>query len=380
MEAEIAVANHEEINFYIENLKDEQNSSYLYGVLADLEQDSKISEVYHRLADTEANHARTWTKKLEDAGVVLKEFKPSLRTRFLAWIARRIGPAAVLPTLMSMEYQATTGYNQPVGDPTMASVEQSHARLLRAIRQTGWGGMSGGALAQLEGRHRSAGGNALRAAVLGANDGLVSNFSLVMGVAGAAVANSTILLTGIAGLLAGAISMALGEWISVQSSRELYENQIRTEKLEIEQSPEEEAEELALIYQARGLDEQIARQLSQRILSNPENALDTLAREELGVDPQELGGSAWEAALTSFILFAIGAIIPVIPYIFLSGSTAVMISSILSAAGLFLIGVSITLFTGRSVLSSGIRQMIFGLAAAGVTYLIGRLIGVSIGG
>jgi VIT1/CCC1 family predicted Fe2+/Mn2+ transporter len=279
-----------------------------------------------------------------------------------------------------MEDEGTLGYSQPVGDAGMAATEQSHARLLRTIQQSGRGGMEGGLLAQLEGRHRTAGGNALRAAVLGANDGLVSNFSLVMGVAGAEVATQTILLTGIAGLLAGAISMALGEWISVQSSRELYEKQIRTEQREILQAPEEEAEELALIYQARGLDESSARQLAGQIMSNQETALNALVRDELGIDPKELGGSAWEAAITSFLLFAIGAIIPVVPYFFIGGLGAVLVSAVLSAIGLFMIGAAITLFTGRSVLYSGVRQMIFGLTAAAVTYLIGRLIGVNLGG
>ena len=240
--------------------------------------------------------------------------------------------------------------------------------------------MEGPALAQLEGRHRSAGGNALRAAVLGANDGLVSNFSLVMGVAGAEVANSTIVLTGVAGLLAGAISMALGEWVSVQSSRELYQKQIRTEKAEIAANPEEEIEELSLIYQARGLEEQTAHQLAQKIMSNEETALEALSRDELGIDPQELGGSAWEAAIASFFLFALGAIIPVFPFIFLSGTLAVIVSLVCSAVGLFLIGTIITLFTGRSVLYSGTRQVLFGLGAAAVTFIIGRVLGVSVAG
>jgi vacuolar iron transporter family protein len=369
-----------EIQFYLSSLVDERNSAYLYEALAEIEKNPKISEVYHRLAATEKNHADAWAKKLIEAGATVPEFKPSGRTRLLAWLARRMGPAAVLPTLSTMEDKATGSYTKNSDEAAMAAQEHSHARLLQTISQSNRGGMEGGALAQLEGRHRSAGGNALRAAVLGANDGLVSNFSLVMGVAGAAASNSTILLTGIAGLLAGAISMALGEWISVQSSRELYEKQIRTEKAEILASPEEEAEELALIYQARGLDEAASRQLSERIMTDKEHALDTLVRDELGIDPEELGGSAWEAAITSFLLFAMGAIIPVFPYIFLNGMAALVVSAVLSAGGLFLIGAAITLFTGRSVLSSGVRQMLFGLTAAAITYLIGRLIGVSIGG
>jgi VIT1/CCC1 family predicted Fe2+/Mn2+ transporter len=240
------------------------------------------------------------------------------------------------------------------------------------------GGIEGGVLMQLEGRHRSTGGNALRAAVMGANDGLVSNLSLVMGVAGATLAGSGVLIAGIAGLLAGSISMALGEWLSVQSSRELYENQLRTEAEEIESAPEEEAEELALIYEARGIPAQSARALASQIMTNKETALDTLAREELSIDPAELGGSAWEAAITSFVLFALGAIIPVSPFIFTGGMSAVFISIGLSALGLFGLGAAITLFTGRPVWKSGLRMVVFGLLAAAVTFGIGRLIGVSI--
>jgi vacuolar iron transporter family protein len=344
-----------EIQFYLSSLNDERNSAYLYQTLAEIEKNPKIAEVYRRLCATEEGHAAAWAEKLRGAGVSVPGFKPAARTRILAWLARRFGPAAILPTLTTMEDQGTQGYNQSAGDADMAATEQSHSRLLKAIGQASRGGMEGGALAQMEGRHRSAGGNALRAAVLGANDGLVSNFSLVMGVAGAAIANSTILLTGIAGLLAGAISMALGEWISVQSSRELYEKQIRTEQAEILASPAEEAEELALIYQARGLDEASARKLSNQIMENKDTALQTLARDELGINPEDLGGSAWEAAITSFLLFAVGAIIPVAPFLFLSGNTAVIVSALFSAIGLFMIGAAITLFTGRSLLSSGVR-------------------------
>jgi len=230
----------------------------------------------------------------------------------------------------------------------------------------------------LEGRHRSTGGNALRAAVMGANDGLVSNLSLVMGVAGATLAGSGVLIAGVAGLLAGSISMALGEWLSVQSSRELYENQLKTEAEEIESAPEEEAGELSLIYEARGLSPETAHKLASQILANKDTALDTLAREELGIDPTQLGGSAWEAAITSFILFALGAIIPVAPFIFTKGMPAVFISIGLSALGLFGLGAAITLFTGKPVWKSGLRMVVFGLLAAAVTFGIGRLIGVSV--
>ncbi len=223
----------------------------------------------------------------------------------------------------------------------MAAEERSHERILRTM--SGGAGVTGSALARLEGRHRATAGNALRAAVLGANDGLLSNFSLVMGVAGAALDEHTILITGLAGLMAGAGSMALGEWISVQSSRELYHHQIGIEARELEQVPGEEEEELALIYQSKGLSEAEAAKLAHELIADPTTALDTLSREELGIDPQELGGSAWEAAIASFFLFALGAIVPVAPFALFSGSTAVVVSLVASALALFGIGAAITL-------------------------------------
>jgi VIT1/CCC1 family predicted Fe2+/Mn2+ transporter len=363
------------------NWQNELNNAALYQALAGAEKDPRLAEVYRRLATVEQDHAETWTKQLQSAGITVPAFQPTWRTRTLIWLARRFGVGFVLPSIVTIEEVAGHAYNQQAGPTAMVADEQSHARLLRQITQTsGRGGLEGGALAQLEGRHRAAGGNALRAAVLGANDGLVSNLSLVMGVAGAELSGTGILITGLAGLLAGACSMALGEWLSVQSSRELYKHQISLETKEIIAAPAEEAEELMLIYQARGLDEAQARQIAAQIMSNQENAVETLAREELGIDPEALGGSAWEAAITSFILFAMGAIVPVIPFIFLSGLAAVGLSVLLSTVGLFVIGAAITLFTGRTVLFSGSRQVIFGLAAAAVTYAVGRLVGVSLAG
>jgi VIT1/CCC1 family predicted Fe2+/Mn2+ transporter len=361
-------------------LEDERNSSLLYEKLAEIEPNPNLAQFYRRLSETERHHAETWARKIREAGGSVPPFRPTWRTRVLIWLARRFGVQAVLPSISSLEDVGSKGYSSQAEAQELAGTEQSHARLLRQISQSGKGGMEGGALVQIEGRHRTPGGNALRAAVLGASDGLLSNTSLVMGVVGAGIGSRNILLTGLAGLLAGAISMALGEWLSVQSSRELYENQIRTEKEEIESSPEEETEELALIYQARGLSEESARKLSKEILSNRESAIQTLAREELGIDPGELGGSAWEAAITSFVLFAMGAVLPVIAFTFLEGLPAIVLSLLLSTAGLFVIGASITLFTGRSVIYSGMRQVLFGLAAAAATFVIGRLVGVTLGG
>lgn len=362
---------------YLSFWEDELNSAMLYEVLSKVEKDERIGDVYRRMAEAERGHAAHWAARIQELGGTLPEFRPRWRARILAWLGKRFGPEMVLPGMKAMEDRGSGDYRHEAGAQKMQADEQSHSRLIQQITRTS-GGFEGGALAALEGRHRSVGGNALRAAVLGANDGLVSNLSLVMGVAGAALDNRTILITGLAGMLAGSISMALGEWLSVQSSRELYEHQIAIEAEEIEATPEEEEMELALIYEARGLKPEQARLLASQIIANSGSALETLAREELGVDPQELGGSAWEAAITSFVLFSVGAIIPVIAFTFLSGMAAVVVSIAMSMLGLFLLGAASTLMTGRPVLYSGMRMVIFGLLAAAVTFGIGRLIGVGL--
>jgi VIT1/CCC1 family predicted Fe2+/Mn2+ transporter len=235
-------------------------------------------------------------------------------------------------------------------------------------------------LARFEGRHRAVGGNALRAAVLGANDGLVSNFCLIMGVAGAGADRGPILIAGLAGLLAGSLSMALGEWLSVQSTRELYANQLRIEASELEQMPEEEEAELQLIYEAKGVAPEQARELVRRIIRGDRAAaLNTMAREELGIDPGELGGSAWVAAITSFSLFALGAVIPLLPFVVATGVGAVVGAATLAAVALAGIGAAITLVTGQPALRSALRQLAFGVTAAAITYGIGRLFGAAIG-
>lgn len=368
-----------DVKRYKNNLSEERNSAALYKAMAEQEKNPTIKDIYYRLASTEEEHASKWETLLIEKGVNIPPYHLSFRTKSLIWLMKKFGPDFILPSIVSAEDTAANDYtNQPEAS-SMVSSERAHAILLGQLNNSEKAtGLDGPTLAKMEGRHRSAGGNTLRAAVLGASDGLVSNFNLVMGVAGAAVSSSNILLTGIAGLLAGGISMALGEWISVQSSRELYERQIGIEKEEIETNPEEEIEELILIYQARGISEEVARPLAIKLLQNPETALDTLSRDELGIDPDDLGGSAFVAALTSFLLFSVGAIIPVIPFFVVTGQTAIYASIAFSTIGLFLVGAITTLFTGRNVFYSGMRQIVFGLLAAAATYFIGSLIGVSL--
>lgn len=367
---------------YRANLQDERESAMLYHALADAEKDQHLAEIYRRLAGVEERHAARWEDYLRQQEQPAPPFRPGWRTRALVFLAKRFGTATVLPMISSMEAKASHAYDtQPEAQAHgMPAEEQSHARIFGYLRRATRGGIAGSTLAQLEGRHRNTGGgNALRAAVLGASDGLTSNMSLVMGVAGADLSGHTIFLTGIAGLFAGALSMAIGEWLSVQSARELYTHQIEIERAELRDFPEEEREELTLIYQAKGLSEEEAQALANRLLSDHDTALDTLAREELGIDPGELGGSAWQAAITSFLLFAAGAIIPAAPFAFGGGLAIVVISLALSVVGLFIIGAGITLTTGVPLLRAGGRQVVFGLAAAAITFGLGRLVGGALG-
>jgi vacuolar iron transporter family protein len=362
---------------YRTNLQGEVDGASVYRALAESESDPKLAEVFRRLAAVEESHADFWRKRLgpNDRTPWLS---PSPRARILAWLARRFGPGFVVPTLAAAEARDSGMYDDQA-DARSAGLpndERSHARIMSAV--AGIGGLSGPALAMLEGRSRGS-GNSLRAAVLGANDGLVSNLSLVMGVAGAAANERTLLLTGLAGLVAGACSMAMGEWLSVTSSREMSQRQIAAEAEELRDAPEEEKEELVLIYQAKGLEESQARTLAEQLLSNKETALDTLAREELGIDPDELGGSAWQAGAWSFLLFSAGAIVPVAPFFFLAGKAAFVASLAAGGLALMAIGAGTSLFTGRSMLFSALRQLAIGAAAAGVTYGVGTAVGVSLG-
>jgi VIT1/CCC1 family predicted Fe2+/Mn2+ transporter len=357
-------------------VRDEIDGAALYRAMAETETSDELAQVYRSLADIEERHARFWTDQLRGHGARLPSPAPSPRARALRLLARWFGASVLVPTVARTERLGRTMYdNQAEAQGTTLSVdERSHAFLLGEIRA----GVPGSSLGRLEGRHRTPGGNAVRAAVLGANDGLLSNLSLVVGVAGSGVASSVVLIVGLAGLLAGAFSMALGEWVSVQSARELTDRQLAIEAEEIATLPEEEAEELRLIYQARGLPEEEAQAVAKRLLEDPDNALEIMAREELGLDPEDRGGNPWTAAGTSFALFAIGAIVPVLPFFWLTGPSGVLAAALAGGVGLFVLGAATTLFTGRGALRSGVRQTVLGLAAAAVTYGLGALFGVAI--
>jgi VIT1/CCC1 family predicted Fe2+/Mn2+ transporter len=364
---------------YRENLQGEIDAVALYALLADEEPSQTLKDFYARMVEIEGVHAAVWRKQLEAAGVDTSHMHPAWRARALMFVARHFGPGLVVPTIAEREASDQAMYDeQPEALARMPGDERSHARLFREL--AGGNGVEGGAIARIEGRHRGSGGNQLRAAVLGANDGLVSNLSLSMGVAGASGGGHTVLVAGFAGMLAGALSMAIGEWLSVQSARELYAHQVKVEREELLQVPDEEEEELTLIYQAKGLTAKQARLMSKSIVGGElGHAVDTLAREELGIDPEALGGSAWVAAATSFFLFALGAIVPVSPFIFTTGLPAIVASFVVSAVAMMLVGAAITIVTGSSVLKTGGRQVLLGMAAAAITFGLGSLVGKAVG-
>jgi len=332
---------------------DELRSAYLYRVIAEVERGTPREALFRSLADEAEGQARIWTDK---AGVALPTLQPDLRLRVVEALVRSRGPRAMRLVLAAMKVRGLSVYTHAApGHPVPTSVEDVGSRH----------------------RGMSAGGN-LRAAVFGINDGLVSNMSLILGVAGANVDANAIILAGIAGLLAGAFSMAAGEYVSVRSQREMFEHQIGLERAELAEYPEEEAEELALVYAARGMPKDQAHEHAHRMVSDPERALDTLAREELGLNPDDLG-SPWGAALSSFVCFAVGALIPLLPFAFASGGKALISAVALTGVALFGIGAVISLFTGRSAYRDGVRMLAIGAAAGGLTFAIGKMMGVAVG-
>ncbi len=339
----------------LESWYEEKQSAWLYRELASCEPDAKIAELFRALAAAAEFQAGKW--RPETAGSALPAFKPSPRARITLGLARALGPRRVRHMLAAMKVRGLSAYD------TQRSVA---------------GHLMPTSVADVGARHKGYGGGNLRAAVFGVNDGLVSNTSLIMGVAGAAASAQTVLTTGVAGLLAGALSMAAGEYVSMRSQREMFEYQIGLERDELQEYPEEEAEELALIYQARGMVLEEARRVSRELVKHEATALDALAREELGLNPDDLG-SPWGAAISSFIAFAIGAIVPLAPFLFgLPVGRAVAIAAAVAALALFGVGALLSLFTGRSALRGGLRMVLIGGGAGLATWLIGAALGAAI--
>jgi len=363
-----------------EMLASERDSAALYrGLAASAEGERR--EIFLQLAEVEDRHAAHWAGKLTDLGEPVPESDGiGLRSRALTWLAKRFSVDTVLPLVERAEHADAGLYdNDPDATPDMAIDERSHAMVLTRMRDGGQDEVAEGGrgIAKRERWHRSDRSGSLRAAVFGVNDGLVSNTSLVMGFAGSGAASVTVLFAGLAGLLAGAFSMAAGEYISMSSQRESYQREIELEAEELREDPEAETEELALIYRAKGLDAEEAERVARTIMKDKDSALDTMVREELGLDPDELG-SPWSAAFSSLIAFALGAVVVVLPYILASGVTALITAIVLAALALFGVGAVLGLTNGRPALRAGARQLLVGGAAALIVYGIGHLIGHSV--
>jgi len=341
----------------LEGWLEEKRSVYLYRAVAEAESGTPRQTLFNELAEAAEGQAGLWATEIrKEGGIPPTTFHPDMRTRLVAWLLPRLGTRAMRHVLAAMKVRGMSLYFKPTTTHGMPT-----------------------SLAEVGTRHQGHGGNGnLRAAVFGINDGLVSNASLILGVAGAAASSQTLLLTGVAGLLAGAFSMAAGEYISMRSQREMFEYQIGLEREELDQYPQEEAAELALIYAAKGLPTAEAKKLADTLIADPTRALDTLAREELGLNPDELG-SPWGAAISSFISFCAGAAIPLAPFLVTSGNPALLAAVVLTAASLFAVGATLSLFTGRHAILGGLRMLAIGGTAGAATYFIGRLMGVGLG-
>jgi VIT1/CCC1 family predicted Fe2+/Mn2+ transporter len=337
----------------------EKESAWLYRQVADAEADPHKQRLFTQLAAAAEDQAAKWeaaSRNTARAATTGRVFQPSMRARIVAGLLRMLGPRAMRSVLTAMKLRGLSVYTVPVASG-------------HAMPTT---------LSEVGVRHRGGLGGNLRATVFGVNDGLVSNASLVLGVAGAAAPGSFVLVSGLAGLLAGALSMAAGEYVSVRSQREMYEYQISLEREEIAEYPEEEAEELALIYEARGVTLAQAREVSQALLARPEQALDVLAREELGLNPDNLG-SPWGAAVASFLSFAAGAALPLVPFLVgMSARGALTATAALTAVALFAVGLALSLFTGRQALRGALRMVLIGGGAGAVAFWVGRALGAMI--
>lgn len=365
-------------DLWLENLTDERDGAALYEGLARHEKDPERAASFREIAEAERRHAAIWERKLEKEGVLLPSDRPSPRVRALIWLARRLGSAAVLPMVLEAEARDARKYDVQGGDATaIADEERAHRATLLGMSE-GTPTEARELIAVRERWHRSSSASgSIRAAIFGMNDGLVSNLALIAGVAGAGVEPRTVLVTGFAGLLAGAFSMAAGEYTSVASQRDLLARQVALEKREIEEAPEEEAAELALIFKQKGLSTEQASRTAAEIMKNPESAADTLVREELGLDPDDLG-SPMGAALSSFAMFSVGALVPILPFLATSGTPAVAVAAVLAFAVLAGVGGLVGFLSGTSIARSALRMAGLAALAAGVTYGIGRLFGATL--
>ncbi len=357
-----------------ENWQREIDSVYLYRNLAHVARDPELHKALHEMAVQEEQHAAIWGEQLHAMNHDGRAPTPDLRVHLIVALARLLGARSVLPVLIDdevgdiatyAEQARRAGYAPPY--QRVIETETAHARVLAMMRKPG---------GEAEPWHRGAGaGGWLRDVVYGFNDGLTANFGLVMGVVGATVNNNLILLAGFAGLLADALSMAASGFLAARSEQEVHQHQLMLEEAELRLMPKGERDELAGFYEQMGLTHEEAMRVADRIMQKPEVALTQLAREELGIDPEEISNPLQEGIRTG-IATGLGAIIPILPFLVLTGAGAVWAGVIISMCAHFLVGASRAIFTGRPALRSGLEMFAVGMGVALATYLLGQALGV----
>ena len=362
-------------NRYKEYLRSEIEAASMYKILAQFETDPEKSEIFEQLSQSEIKHAQHWSEKLGNptTDVTLQTSTPKLI--YIRMVCSLFGPKKILPWLARIESKEIGAYVHEVEGQELLEEEKNHARILSKMALENPDNQQ-----VREVWHTHGSGGSVRAAVLGINDGLVSNFCLMMGVAGGTTTSGNldfVILAGVAALVAGSLSMATGEYISVRSQKDIYEHQIDIERAELEEWPEEEEEELVLIYRAKGIEESQAKVIASALMADPNRALDTMAREELGLNPQDLG-SPWSAAISSLLAFALGALIPIIPILFSSGNISIILSAIFSSLALFIVGGIVSVASGKNIFVGAARMLLAGTLAATFTYGVGYLLGISI--
>lgn len=361
--------------------RDEMEAALTYEQLAEATTDPQARRLLLEMRDAEHRHATRWEARIRELGGELPPPPSGRRARWLGLLMRLGGRERVFRQLEAVERGAVAGYGLDLVDLESARIaaeaqadERSHAATLRALSRPEPLGLE--TILSRESWHKG-GGGAMRELIFGVNDGLVSTLSLVSGVAGANPGRGVVLLAGVAGLLAGAISMAAGAYISTKSEKEVYEAEIAREREELELEPEEEKEELRILYQLKGFSQEEAARLVERLSKDHELMLEGLVRDELSLMPESFP-NPWKAGVFSGTAFIAGAFIPLIAYFFLDGLKAVLASAGLSIIALFVIGVLKTLFTGLSWLRSGLEMVGIGLFATAITYLIGNWFGVQL--
>jgi VIT1/CCC1 family predicted Fe2+/Mn2+ transporter/rubrerythrin len=358
---------------WLEHWQDESDAAYLYAVLADQEPDPKRKDVYLKLAGVEERHTQMWEQLLakHGAAAAVRRPRPSLNARVRAWIGRRFGPRYLLPLLLREEGHEVKGYldlhkeaqSADARDVSLQLAKESaaHAETLAAL--TGAGS---------EPWHRTGSGGFLRNVVYGFNDGLTANFGLVAGVIGAAVAPHIVLVSGISGMIADALSMGASGYLAAKSEQEVYAHEIAMERDEIRLMPEVEEEELALLYQAKGIEPEMARRMAADVMRDPQRALGEQVREELKIG--EAHATPLKEGWVTGVATAVGALIPVAPFLVLSGRAAAWTAFTIAMLSHFVVGAARSVFTGRGVIRSGIDMFVVGLGVAAVGYVVGDVI------